>query len=98
MDSSMPGLPVPHRFPEFAQVHIHGISDAILPSHHNSNALYDHSYLLAESMDVSGATLVDARKMGHNWLGAEIVIIQAGPLRTAAPSAIGSPLEFSHHT
>ena len=40
-------LPVPHRLPEFAQVHIHGIGDAILSSHHNSNALYDHLYLLA---------------------------------------------------
>ena len=47
MDSGMPGLPVPHRLPEFAQVHIHGIGDAILSSHHNSNALYDHLYLLA---------------------------------------------------
>ena len=32
-DCSTPGLPVPHHFPEFAQVHIHCISDAIQPSH-----------------------------------------------------------------
>ena len=33
MDCSMPGLPVPHHFPEFAQVHVHCISNAIQPSH-----------------------------------------------------------------
>ena len=33
MVCSTPGLPVPHHLPEFAQVHIHGISDAIQPSH-----------------------------------------------------------------
>ena len=29
MDSGMPGFPVPHCCPEFAQVHVHWISDAI---------------------------------------------------------------------
>ena len=33
MDCSTPGLPVPHHLPEFAQVHVHCISDAIQPSH-----------------------------------------------------------------
>ena len=33
MDYSIPGLPVPHRLPEFAQVHVHCISDAIQPFH-----------------------------------------------------------------
>ena len=33
MDCSMPGFPVPHHLPEFAQVHVHWISDAIQPSH-----------------------------------------------------------------
>ena len=33
MDHSMPGLSVPHHLLEFAQVHIHWISDAIQPSH-----------------------------------------------------------------
>ena len=32
-DSSMPGLYVPHHLPEFAQVHVHCIDDAIQPSH-----------------------------------------------------------------
>ena len=33
MDHSMPGLPVPHQLPEFTQIHIHRVSDAIQPSH-----------------------------------------------------------------
>ena len=33
MDCNMPGLPVPHHLPEFPQVHVHCISDAIQPSH-----------------------------------------------------------------
>ena len=32
MDCIMPGLPIPHHLPEFAQVHVHCISDAIQPS------------------------------------------------------------------
>ena len=31
MDCSMPGLPVPHHLPEFAQIHAHCISDAVQP-------------------------------------------------------------------
>ena len=33
MDYSMSGLPVPPHLPEFAQVHVHCISDVIQPSH-----------------------------------------------------------------
>ena len=33
MDCSTSGFPVPHHLPEFAQVHVHWISDAIQPSH-----------------------------------------------------------------
>ena len=33
MDCSRPGLPVHHQLPEFAQTHIHWVSDAIQPSH-----------------------------------------------------------------
>ena len=32
-DCSTPGLPVPHHLPEFTQVHVHCISDAIQASH-----------------------------------------------------------------
>ena len=33
MDCSMPGFPVLHYLPEFAQTHVHWVSDAIRPSH-----------------------------------------------------------------
>ena len=33
MNCSMPGLPVHHQLPEFAQTHVHQVSDAIQPSH-----------------------------------------------------------------
>ena len=33
MNRSTPGLLVPHHLPEFAQVHVHCIGDAIQPSH-----------------------------------------------------------------
>ena len=33
MDFSTPGFPVHHQLPEFAQMHVHQISDAIQPSH-----------------------------------------------------------------
>ena len=33
MDCSIPGLPVHHQVPEFAQTHVHRVGDAIQPSH-----------------------------------------------------------------
>ena len=33
MNLSTPGLPVHHQLPEFTQTHVHGVSDAIQPSH-----------------------------------------------------------------
>ena len=33
MDCSMPGSPVLHYLPEFAQIHVHWVGDAIQPSH-----------------------------------------------------------------
>ena len=33
MDYSTPGLPVHHQFLKLAQTHVHGVSDAIQPSH-----------------------------------------------------------------
>ena len=33
MNCSMPGFPVLHHLPELAQTHVHGVSDAIQPSH-----------------------------------------------------------------
>jgi len=33
MNCSTPGFPVLHHLPEFAQTHVHQVSDAIQPSH-----------------------------------------------------------------
>ena len=33
MNHSMPGLPVYHQLPEFTQIHVHRVSDAMQPSH-----------------------------------------------------------------
>ena len=33
MDCSIPGFPVHHQLPELTQTHVHGVSDAIQPSH-----------------------------------------------------------------
>ena len=33
MDCSLPGSSVPHYLPEFAQIHVHWVGDAIQPSH-----------------------------------------------------------------
>ena len=33
MDRSTPGHPVHHQLPEFTQTHVHGVGDAIQPSH-----------------------------------------------------------------
>ena len=37
MDCSTQGFPVQHQLPEFAQTHVHWVSDAIQPSHHLSS-------------------------------------------------------------
>ena len=33
MNRSTPGLPVHHQLPEFTQIHVYQVSDAIQPSH-----------------------------------------------------------------
>ena len=37
MNRSMPGLPVHHQLPEFTQIHVHQLGDAIQPSHPQSS-------------------------------------------------------------
>ena len=48
MDCSTPGFPVHHQLPEFAQTHIHRVSDAIQPSHPLSSPS-PHALSLSES-------------------------------------------------
>ena len=40
MNRSMPGLPVHHQLPEFTQIHVHWVGDAIQPSHPLSSPLF----------------------------------------------------------
>ena len=47
MDCSMPGFPVLHYFLEFAQTHVHWVSDAIQPSHPLS-PIYHHAFYLSQ--------------------------------------------------
>ena len=45
IDCSMPGFPVLHHLPEFAQVHVHWVGDAIQPSHPllpSSSSAFNH--------------------------------------------------------
>ena len=52
MDCSTPGFPVHHQLPEFAQTHVHWVSDAIQPSHPLSSpsppafSLSQHSFVI----------------------------------------------------
>ena len=43
MDCSTPGLPVHHQLPEFAQNHVHWVSDAIQPSHPLASVQFSRS-------------------------------------------------------
>ena len=47
MDCSTPGFPVHHQLPEFAQTHVHQVSDAIQPSHPLALHLSHHVRLFA---------------------------------------------------
>ena len=40
MDCSIPGLPVHHQHPEFAQTHVHRVRDAIQPVYFNPLLIY----------------------------------------------------------
>ena len=51
MDCSMPGSPVLHYLPEFAQIRVHWVGDAIQPSH----PLSSRSPLCPQSFPVSGS-------------------------------------------
>ena len=60
VDGSTSSLPVPHHLPEFAQVHVHCIGDAIQPSHPlmpsspSALNLSQHQGLFQESAVISG--------------------------------------------
>ena len=75
MDCSTPGLPVHHHTPELAQTHIHGVCDAIQPSHPLSSPspptfnLSQHQGLfqwLSSSCQVAKILEVHSCRVGHD--------------------------------
>jgi len=67
MDCSMPGFPVLHYLPEFAQTHDHWVSDAIQPSHplllpsppaqsFPASGSFPMSWLFASGSQITGAS------------------------------------------
>ena len=66
MDCSTPGLPVHHQFLEFAQTHVHWVSDVIQPSHPLLSpslpafSLSQHQGLSSESVLPSGGQGIGA--------------------------------------
>ena len=74
-DCSTPGLPVHHQIPELAQTHVHGVSDAIQPSHPLSSPspptfnLSQHQGLfqwLSSSCQVAKILEVHSCRVGHD--------------------------------
>ena len=51
MESSMPGLPVHHQFPELTQTHVCQVGDAIQPSHPLSSP-FPPSFSLFQHQDL----------------------------------------------
>ena len=78
MDCSMPGLPVPYYLPEFAQDHVHWVSDAIQPSH----PLFSPILLLPSIFPASGSFPV-------SWL-----FTSGSPSIGASTSASVLPMSF----
>ena len=66
MDCNIPGLPVPHHLPEFAQVHVHWIGDAI-PTISSSVALFSfcpQSFLASGTFPMSHLFTSDDQNTG----------------------------------
>ena len=62
MDCSTPGLPVYHQLLEFIQTHVHGVGDAIQPSHPLSSPFSSH----LQSLPASG-TFPMAIRWPKDW-------------------------------
>ena len=76
MDYSMPGLPVLHCLPEFAQIHVHWIDDAIKPSHPLPSLL-----LLLSIFSASGSfPMSQLLTSGDQSIGAS-ALVSALPMR-----------------
>ena len=66
MDCSMPGFPVPHHLPEFAQVHVYWIGDAIQTISSSVAAFfsYPQSFPASGSFPMSWLFALDGQSIG----------------------------------
>ena len=65
MDCSTPGFPVHHQLPKLAQIHVHWVGDAILPSH---PVVSFSSWL--QSLSASGSRMSQFFTSGGQTIGA----------------------------
>ena len=76
MDCNVPGFPVLHYFPEFAQIHVHWVGDAIQPSHPLSPPFYfclqsfstSGSFPLSSSHQVTKVLELQLQQQSIQWL------------------------------
>ena len=90
MDCSSPGLPVHHQLPEFTQIHVHWVSDAIQPSHpllSPSLPTFNLSQHQGLFKWVSSSHQVAASKNQQHFYP------QCGPISWAAPPSSGETRE-----
>ena len=88
MDCSTPGLPVLHNLPEFAQTHVHWVSDAIQPSHPllspSSLALNlsQHQGLfqsVGSSHQVAKVLVLQLQYLSSQWMKSKVSVAQSCP-------------------
>ena len=73
MNCSTPGFPVHHQLPEFAQTHVHRVSDAIQPSHPLSSPsptfnLSQHLYSGCNKDIIDFVLTLAGTSVGSSWL------------------------------
>ena len=72
MNHSTSGLPVHHQLPEFTQIHVHWVSDAIQPSHPWSSpsppAPYLSQHLLSKCPANECSTFLHHNPLSVDWL------------------------------
>ena len=66
VDCSTPGLPGPHYLPEFAQIHVHWIGDAIQPSY-PLLSFSPFAFILYKHQGLRSCIAV-AQSLSHVWL------------------------------
>ena len=69
MDCITPDLPVPHHLPEFAQIYVHCISEAVQPSHPLTPSIVLWSYTTFSSVQFSSVAQ-SCRLFATPWIAA----------------------------